>query len=124
LNTVASVGRILLKQQKYAEAEPLLREALAGLEKRSPDAWGRFNTQSMLGGALMGQHNYGEAEPLLVSGYNGLLERESRIPFSLRQALEQAGERVVQLYRDWGMPEKAAAWREKIQATAADLRKL
>jgi hypothetical protein len=77
----------------------------------------------MLGGTLMGQRKYGEAEPLLLSGYNGLIERESRIPFSLKPALEQAGERVVQLYREWGMPEKAAAWREKIRATVADSRK-
>ncbi len=123
LNTLASLGRVLLKQQKYAEAEPLLREALAGMEKKSPDAWARFNSQSMLGGTLMGQRKYGEAEPLLLSGYNGLIERESRIPFSLKPALEQAGERVVQLYRESGMPEKAAAWREKIRVTAADPRK-
>jgi non-specific serine/threonine protein kinase/serine/threonine-protein kinase len=123
LNTLTSLGRVLLKQQKYAEAEPLLREALVGMAKRSPDAWARFNSQSLLGETLAGQRKYSEAELLLLSGYNGLLERESRIPFSLRPALEQAGERVVQLYRDWGMPEKAAAWRERLQVTAADPRK-
>ena len=120
LNTLTSVGRVLLKQRKYAEAVPFLRAALSGLEKRSPDAWGRFNSQSLLGAALAGEGTYGEAEPLLLSGYNGLVERESRIPFPLRPAIEQAGKRILQLYRDWGKPEKVAAWQEKVHVTTAD----
>jgi hypothetical protein len=114
------VGRALLKLQKYAEAEPLLRAALSGLEKTSPDAWGRFNAQSLLGAALAGQGNYVEAEPLLLSGYNGLVERVSRISFALRPSVMQAGDRIVQLYRDLGRPEKVAAWREKLEVTTAD----
>jgi hypothetical protein len=69
----------------------------------------------MLGASLAGQRKYGDAEPLLLAGYQGLSNRESTIPAPNRSAIEQAGERIVQLYQDWAMPEKAAEWREKIR---------
>ena len=40
---------IALKQQKYAEAEPLLRECLAIRDTKLPDDWSRFSAQSLLG---------------------------------------------------------------------------
>src|SRR5262249_52355633 len=47
---LAFLGLTLERQQHYAEAEKLLREALAIREKHEPDAWTTFNTQSVLGG--------------------------------------------------------------------------
>src|SRR5262249_26975109 len=55
---LAPLGLNLLKQQKYAEAEPLLRECLAIREQKQPDDWRTFNTKSMLGGSLLGQQKY------------------------------------------------------------------
>ena len=52
---MASVGRGLLMQQKWADAEPVLRECLAVREKIQPDEWSTFNARSMLGGSLLGQ---------------------------------------------------------------------
>ncbi len=115
LGTLGSLGRVLLKQQKYAEAEPLLRESLSGLEKKNPDGWARFASQNMLGAALSGQGKYPEAEPLLLSGYEGLVARRAKIPFGLRNVIEQAGQRIFELYSAWGKPEKAAEWREKLR---------
>jgi hypothetical protein len=117
--TLTSVGRVLLEQHRHVEAEPLLREALSGHEKRNSDAWPRFNCQSLLGAALAGQGKYSEAEPLLLSGYEGLIQKESKIPFANRSALEQAVNRIVELYRDWGKPEKAAEWRNEAQVRGA-----
>jgi len=114
-STLASVGRVRLRQRKFAEAEPVLREALNGQEKKSPDGWPRFNSQSLLGGALAGEGEYGEAERLLLSGYEGLIQRESKIPWPLRSVLEQAGDRIVQLYQDWNKPGKAAEWRVRLR---------
>ena len=111
---LSTLGQMRLEKGRSAEAEPLLREALSGQEKGSPGAWPRFDTQSMLGAVLTDQGKYSEAEPLLVSGYQGLIQRESSIPQASRSALQHAGERVVQLYREWGKPEKAAEWREKL----------
>jgi hypothetical protein len=117
------MGRMRLQQRRYVEAEPLLREALSGQEKKSPDAWERYDSQSMLGASLAGQRKYGEAEPLLLAGYQGLVRREAAIPWPNRPALEQADERIVQLYQAWSKREEAAEWRENMrQRRAADPR--
>src|SRR5262249_10010094 len=55
---LAVLGKSLLKQQKYAEADPILRECLAIRMKKMPDDWKTFNARSMLGGALLGQKKY------------------------------------------------------------------
>src|SRR5207253_493630 len=62
----------LLKQKKYADAEPVLREYLAILQKKAPELGETFHAQSLLGTALLGQKNYAAAEPLLVQGYQGM----------------------------------------------------
>src|SRR5262249_10084754 len=62
---LALLGLNLLRQGKYAEAAPLLRDCLGLREKAEPDAWSTFNARSMLGGALLCQKKYAEAEPLL-----------------------------------------------------------
>jgi tetratricopeptide (TPR) repeat protein len=118
-----ALGRMMLKQRRFADAEPRLREALVGQEKKSPDSWERYDSQSMLGASLAGEGKYVEAEPLLLSGCEGLLQRKATIPAYSRITIEEAGERIIQLYQHWNKPEKAAAWREKLQAglTSASL---
>ncbi len=114
-NVLAALGRIRIQQRQYADAEPLLRKALNGREKATPDAWQRYSGQSLLGASLAGQKNYAQAEPLLVSGYEGMIERQAAIPAPERPELDQARERIVQLYQDWGKPEKAAEWRVRLK---------
>jgi tetratricopeptide (TPR) repeat protein len=113
LTTLAWLGRVRLHQREYAEAESLLREALNGQEKKTPDAWQRYDSQSMLGASLAGQRKFGAAEPLLQSGYQGLVQRKDTIPWGSRSWLDEAGERIPQLYQNWGKPEQAAEWKEK-----------
>jgi tetratricopeptide (TPR) repeat protein len=115
-NVLASLANVRLRRHKYAQAEPLLREALGIQEKKNPDSWEQFNSRSMLGHSLAGQEKYGEAEALLLSSYEGLLKRKATIPSYNRVAVEEAGERIVQLYQHWHKPEKAVAWREKLRA--------
>jgi tetratricopeptide (TPR) repeat protein len=112
--TASSLGRVRLAQRNDAEAEALFREALGGLEKSSPETWGRYNCESLLGASLMGQGRYQEAEPLLLTGFQGLSRHESAIPWGSRFFLAQAGERIVRCYEDWGRPDKAAEWRERV----------
>ena len=114
---LASLGLNLLKQQKYAEAEPLLRECLTIREQNEPDDWTTFNTKSMLGGSLLGQKKYAEAEPLLLAGYEGMKQREEKIPPQGKVRLTEAIERLVQLYEATGKTDKAAEWRKKLPAT-------
>ena len=55
-------------------------------------------------------------EPLLLSGYEGMMQRISAIPAHSRFRLEQAGKQIVDLYRKWGRPEKAAEWLSRLKS--------
>ena len=65
---------------KPAQAETLLRQALAILDKKSPEEWQNFEARSLLGASLLGQKKYAEAEPFLLQGYEGMKAREAKIP--------------------------------------------
>ncbi len=90
-----------------------MREALSIYDKQ-PDTWQRYFAQSSLGGCLEGQRRFAEAEPLLLAGYQGLVQHESTIQEGSLSAIPKAGDRIVQLYRDWGKPAQAAEWRAKL----------
>jgi non-specific serine/threonine protein kinase/serine/threonine-protein kinase len=104
-------------QGKYAQAEALAREALKSREKTN--TWERYNCESILGASLAGQKEYKQAESLLFSGYEGMRQQESTIPAASRVQVKQAGKWIIQLYQDWGKPEKAAEWRAKLQETTS-----
>jgi non-specific serine/threonine protein kinase/serine/threonine-protein kinase len=109
------LGFNLTKQRKYAQAEPVLRRALALREKGSRDDWGYFRAQAVLGAALAGLRRYAEAEPLLLSGYDGMRQRLSRMPAKERKWVRSSGEQIVDLYSRWPKPEQAARWRAKLE---------
>ena len=103
---LAQIGTNLLKQSKWSEAEPLLRECLAIREKALPDDWSRFNTMSQLGGALVGRELYAEAAPLVAEGYKGMKARDARIPpadkFRVTRAARSSRTRLIRLVRGFG----------------------
>jgi tetratricopeptide (TPR) repeat protein len=109
----------LLRQQKFTDAEPLLRDCLAIRGKKRPDEWRTFATQSMLGGSLLGQKKYAVAEPLLVKGYEGMKQREAKIPANTKDRLTEALQRLVQLYDATGQKDKAEEWREQLEQRKA-----
>ena len=113
LETLAAIGWLRLQWGKPAEAEAALREAAGVFNRVQPDTWERFNTQSMLGAALEAQKKFAEGEPLLVSGYEGMSSRKPGTNVKGRFTLDQAGEAVVNLYQDWGKPEKASEWKTR-----------
>jgi serine/threonine protein kinase/tetratricopeptide (TPR) repeat protein len=116
----ALLGRNLLLQQKYHEAEIHLRECLVVQEKKQPDLWTTFNTKSMLGGALLGQKKHAEAEPLLLGGYEGMKQRQDKIPPHTRsERLTESLEQLVQLYNATGKNDKVAEWRKKLEEAKA-----
>jgi tetratricopeptide (TPR) repeat protein len=117
LHLLDSLSGTLLKQQKFAEAEPLLRESLMIREQIQPDIWRTFHTKSLLGDSLLGQKKYATAEPLLLSGYEGMKRREQTMPPDRERTLMEANERLVQLYEAWGKPGKADAWRARLGRT-------
>jgi hypothetical protein len=113
-DTMASASDLALaylSEGKFAESEPLAREALQFNQKKQPDGWQRFRAESLLGASLAGQKRYGEAEPLLLEGYQGMLAGKDRIAVPDRYHIDRAHEWLVQLYQAWGKPEKAVEWR-------------
>jgi tetratricopeptide (TPR) repeat protein len=107
----AQLGYSLLQAKAFSEAEPLLRECLAIREKKEPEDWRTFDTKSLLGGAVLGQKKYADAEPLLLAGYEGMKEREKSIPEQTKIRLNEAVDRLVQLYEATGKKDEAAKWR-------------
>jgi tetratricopeptide (TPR) repeat protein len=113
LGTMANLGSVLLRQKKWPDAEPVLRDCLASRQKQIPDSWQTFNAQSLLGGALLGQKKYAQAEPLLVKGYEGMKAREKTIPKQggAELRIPEALERLVELYTAINQPDEAKKWR-------------
>jgi hypothetical protein len=107
---LAKIGRVLLEQELWVEAEPYLRECLAMREKTTADAWTTFNTYSPLGGSLLGQKKYAEAEPLLLKGYQGMMERESTILPIGKDRLPEALDRLIDLYTAMNKPDEVKKW--------------
>jgi tetratricopeptide (TPR) repeat protein len=117
LTSMNDLSLLYLNQGKNAEAEALLREALTSHEKANTNTWIRYNCESLLGASLASQKNFAEAEVLLLSGYEGMTQRIGSIPAASRFFVEQAGKQIVELYQDWGKPERAAEWRGRLRVT-------
>ncbi len=113
---LGSLGECLLLEEKYPEAEAVLRESLQIYNQQEPTTWERFKISSRLGMALFGQKKYGEAEPLVLEGYQGVKDGKSRSRGD-RDARKAAGERIVQLYAKWGKPDLASVWKRKLSAS-------
>jgi serine/threonine protein kinase len=107
---------VLLREGKYAEAEPAARECLAIRQRLRPDDWSTYHARSMLGGALAGQGRAVEAESWLISGYEGLLRHRAGLPPENATRPAEAAQRLVELYTATGRPERAAEWRAKLAA--------
>lgn len=114
-DAMVALGEVRFRQKQYSDAAMLLREALKSYEAIAPESWQRYRSMSLLGASLSLQGIYAEAETLVIGGFQGLLKRETAMPFENRSDLEQARNRIVQLYESWGNPQKAAEWREKLQ---------
>ena len=71
------------------------------------------------GQALTQVGAYAEAEPLLLIGYEGLKQSEARTPPQVDRRLQNAVERLVELYEAWDKPTEAVRWRKVLQARAA-----
>ena len=95
-----------------------LRDALSRHHSAKTPTWDQDNCQALLGASLVGQKKYAQAEPLLVSGYEGLRQRIATVPAYNRRQLVQVGKWIVQLYQEWGKPDKAAEWRARLSANA------
>ncbi|MFO0809260.1 MAG: serine/threonine-protein kinase [Gemmataceae bacterium] len=120
-HAMSRLAAILLKQERFAEAESLARQAQEVYETTpivhsGPSDFRTFYATSLLGGALLGQKRYGEAEPFLLKGYEGLKQREALIGQGdvLWHSPTDALLRVIRFYEETNQTEKAKEWREKL----------
>ena len=113
---IAHLGAVRLAQQKYTDAETLLREALRLAEKHDLDAGYRLIVMNLLGASLAGQKNFADAEPLLLQSGQGLQQRQaSLVPYlNAPSRVTEALERLAQLYDAWGKPAQSAEWKKKL----------
>jgi serine/threonine protein kinase len=116
---LAALGFNLLRQERWADAEAVLRECLAIRQKRQPDDWTTFNVRSLVGAALLGRQHYPEAESLLLAGYQGMLQREATIAKAGKVRLSEAAARLVQLYEALNNEAEAGRWRKELEARKA-----
>ncbi len=111
------LGQVQLQAGRPAEAEPVLREAVALLQKTDPADWVRYAVVGDVGASLLDQRKYAAAEPLLVTAYDELKRRAGsdlhKGPLVGDDYLPEAVDRLVRLYEATNRPEKAAEWRAK-----------
>ena len=119
--SAADLALAYLSQGKFAESEPLAREAMEIDRKKQPDDWQGFFAESLLGASLAGQKKYAEAEPLLLEGYQGMVARKNRIEVPNWYYLDRAREWILQLHQAWGKPEKATEFEIQEQGQRSSL---
>ena len=126
------LGELRLAQERFAEAEPLLRESLAGRQKVQPGHWETFRCKSLLGSALTGlaqakkptdaaaaERKLNEAEPLLLAAYEGLkVPPDQSMRPQRRERVMEALRRLVHLYTVWEKPDDVSKWRAALNAKA------
>jgi serine/threonine protein kinase len=121
LDALVKLGEVYLGNDRPADAETVLREALTVGEKVRPDDPTTFETKSLLGAALAAQHKDALAESLLLAGCQGLERRcaEAGEP-SGRRIFAKAIDRLVGFYGDRGRQAEAEKWRVEGLAVAGD----
>jgi tetratricopeptide (TPR) repeat protein len=106
----------LLEQERYTEAQEVLRHLLdiRKLAHGETD-WRTARVMSLLGASLSGLGKFDEAEPLLLDAYNQMRDNAETIPEYFRNDyIRGALERIVNLYVAWGKPGRANEYRAMI----------
>jgi tetratricopeptide (TPR) repeat protein len=98
----------LLRENQHADAESLLRAALAAYELvLSEEHWQMCELRSLLGAALTGQERFEEAEELLLNACEQMRADSEAPPESIATAIK----RIVALYDASDRPDEAGEWR-------------
>ena len=109
-STLAVCARAFVEIGSFTDAEPLLRECLACLEKTQPTARGTFQAHANLGTALLGQKKYADAEPHLLKAYEGLKVLEKTLSAQTRGSLPETLDRLIELYTVTNKPDEVKKW--------------
>jgi serine/threonine protein kinase/tetratricopeptide (TPR) repeat protein len=110
--SLAAFGWACTRAGDAADGEQPLQDGLAIVSKALPaNHWFPAEAKGRLGDCLTTLKRFDEAEPLLRDSYEKLQAAPSTPPARRTQAVD----RLVQLYRAWGRPEKSAQWRHKLE---------
>ena len=109
---------MLAQQNKLAEAEPLLQEALTFFREHPIGKRDALAVQAAnwLGAIRVAGKAYREAETLLLAGSDELFAAAAEMsPTERRLAVSH----LVSLYKAWGNPQETALWQTKLDALAS-----
>lgn len=101
-----------LKLEDFEQAKTVLQTGLDSRTRTIPNHWLRYNTMSLLGEAHLKLGDLERAEPLLLESYQAMLDQKSKIPVRARTRIDQARQRLVDLYTAKNMPDKANEYRD------------
>jgi len=108
-NMLACLAGCLIKQHKYAEAEPYVRQTLEIYQDRQAHDWPIYRTMSQLGVILTHKGAFAEAEDLLLKAHQGL----KADPGATDRLRDRVIDDIIRLYEAWGKPDQAATWSER-----------
>jgi serine/threonine protein kinase/tetratricopeptide (TPR) repeat protein len=116
----AELGITFVRENRHAEAEPLLREALLDYDRPGIRPLGRRlrppqRVLSALGVALAGQGKFTEAEPLVLQAFEELRASEPRLAGDRASIVREAFEAVIAVYTTWGRADKIAEWKARLR---------
>jgi non-specific serine/threonine protein kinase/serine/threonine-protein kinase len=116
------IGWLRIHQQKYAEAEAVLKDACAFLADPRhgvSQAFRTYSCQAQLAASMIGQKRFAEAEPILLRSHDDLVKLDSDVLPGQRDDYFTAAESeewIDRMYQEWGKPDKAAEWQTKVHA--------
>ncbi len=105
-----------LAEEKYTDAETASTVQLI-YRKRDvqkgdlPEGhWKIGYMMTLLGAAFSGQEKFEEAEPQLLDGYSQM-KNDPEVP---EERMQEALQRIIELYETWGKPDEAAEYRSML----------
>lgn len=110
---LVGLGRNLMQQEKFAEAEKALDEALSIRRKIAPMEWTTSYVESLLGESLLRQDKPTEAESSIISGAEGLYASRETLPQSFIPQLRHAIQLAITVSQLLGRDQQIAIWQER-----------
>jgi tetratricopeptide (TPR) repeat protein len=112
LTLVNNLALLLENRDKFAEAEPLYRRVVEGLDVAlPPDHWMRFAGRVNLANCLVDLGREGEAEPILLAAYPEL----KRVLGEDHQRTRSCAKSLGRMYEKQGKVAEAELWRGRAQ---------
>jgi len=111
--TLEQLGTAHFQLSDFTDARDAWSECVELRAVISSNHWLTNRARSELGSALAAMGAFDEAEPLLLDSFRALQSQRESIPHVAgANCLEDARQRLIDLYVAWSKPDEAATWRE------------